>query len=62
MQRRIKRPAPEDLVEKAKRLRAQAHAFPHGTERDKLLREARPTDTAARMQERLSSPGLQPPD
>jgi hypothetical protein len=62
MQRRIKPTAPACLEEKAEPLCAQAQAVPHGTERDRLLRKARQAGTAARMQEWLSSSGLQPPD
>nr|WP_247307424.1 hypothetical protein [Bradyrhizobium sp. 48] len=49
------------LSEEAKRLRKQAQGTPPGIEREQLLRRARQAETAARMSEWLSSPGLQPP-
>jgi hypothetical protein len=48
-------------VREAERLREQAKAVPPGIECDELLREARQADTAALIDEWLSSPGLQPP-
>jgi hypothetical protein len=50
---------PDRLAEDAERLRAEAEKLPH--ERDLLLREARQTETAAHVNERLTSPGLSPP-
>jgi hypothetical protein len=49
------------LSEEAECLREQAKMVPPGIERDELLREARQADTAAHIDEWLSSPGLQPP-
>jgi len=49
------------LAEEAERLRAEAEKLPHGHERDLLLREARQTETAAHVNEWLTSPGLSPP-
>jgi hypothetical protein len=64
MQRRsIKQITPLDqrLEEQAKRLRKEAQGTPPGVEREKLIRRARQAETAAHIQEWLSSPGLQPP-
>jgi hypothetical protein len=51
----------ERLAQRAEQLRQQAKALPHGPERDELIRKARQADTAAHMDEWLSSAGLQPP-
>jgi hypothetical protein len=51
----------EGLSEEAKRLRAEAKLLPPGTERDALIRKARQAEIASRMNEWLTSPGLQPP-
>ena len=61
--RRFKQSAPLELrlAEQAERLRKQARGTPPGIEREKLLRRARQAETAAHMQEWLTSPGLQPP-
>jgi hypothetical protein len=50
----------ERLSEEAKRLREEAKSLPHGAVREALLRKARQAETASRMNEWLSSPGLQP--
>jgi hypothetical protein len=56
------RPKFEDrLASEAARLREKADALPAGVERDLLLRKARQAETATRINEWLSSPGLQPP-
>jgi hypothetical protein len=47
--------------EQAEALRCQANKLPHGKERDELLRKARQLDTASRISEWVTSPGLQPP-
>jgi hypothetical protein len=47
--------------EQAGALRCQAKKLPHGKERDELLRKARQLDTASRISEWVTSPGLQPP-
>ena len=49
------------LAEQAKRLRHEARGTPPGIERERLIRRARQAETAAHMQEWLSSPGLRPP-
>jgi hypothetical protein len=49
------------LSQEAERLREQAKTMPPGIERDELLRKARQADTAAHIDEWVSSPGLQPP-
>jgi hypothetical protein len=54
-------PSDEHLEEQAKRLRKEAQGTPPGVEREKLVRQARKAEAAARMQEWGSSPGLQPP-
>nr|WP_249135528.1 hypothetical protein [Bradyrhizobium sp. AUGA SZCCT0222] len=61
--RRIQHGTPLDqrLAEQAKRLRDEARGSPPGFERERLLRKAREAETAARMQDWLRSPGLQPP-
>jgi hypothetical protein len=51
----------ERLAAEAIRLKEQAHNLPAGREREELLRKARQTETAAHMDEWLSSPGPQPP-
>jgi hypothetical protein len=50
------------LTEKAKRLREQAEPLPPGALREELIRKARLAETASRMDEWLTSPGLRPPD
>jgi hypothetical protein len=52
---------PDRLAEEAERLHAEAEKLPHGHERDLLLRKARQTETAAHVNEWLTSPGLSPP-
>jgi hypothetical protein len=54
-------PSDEHLEEQAMRLRKEAQGTPLGVEREKLIRQARKAEAAARIQEWLSSPGLQPP-
>jgi hypothetical protein len=64
MQRRsFKQTSPlnQRLEEQAKRLRKEAQGTPHGVEREKLIRRAREAETAAHIQEWLTSPGLQSP-
>jgi hypothetical protein len=51
----------ERLAEEASRLRSEAKGTPPGTEREELMRRARRAETAAHMNQWLSSPGLQPP-
>jgi len=52
----------EDQIaaEKA-RLEAELSHVPHGLKRDELLKRMRQLETAAHVNEWLSSPGLQPP-
>jgi hypothetical protein len=52
----------ERLFEEAKRLREEAKSHPHGAVREALLRKARQAETASRINEWLSSPGLRPPE
>jgi hypothetical protein len=61
--RRIKHTASfeERLAQEALRLREQAKSLPPGIERDQLIRRARQAETASRMNQWLTSPGLQPP-
>jgi hypothetical protein len=61
--RRFKQSAPlnERLVDHARRLRQEARGISPGIEREQLIRKARQAETAAHIQEWLSSPGLQPP-
>ena len=49
------------LADEANRLRAAADRAKDFQERLRLLREARHADTAAHLNEWVSSPGLQPP-
>jgi hypothetical protein len=51
----------ERLAQEIQRLRERAKALPPGIERDELIRKARQTETASRMNEWLTSPGLQSP-
>jgi hypothetical protein len=61
--RRFKQTIPLDqrLEDEAVRLRQEAENTPPGSEREKLIRRARHAETAAHLQEWLTSPGLQPP-
>ena len=54
-------PLLDRLAQEAQRLKEKAKTTPHGKERDDLIRKARQTETAAHMDEWLSSPGLQAP-
>lgn len=49
------------LTEQAKRLREEARPMPPGIERERLIRQARQAETAAHIQEWLTSQGLQAP-
>lgn len=53
---------PERLEQEITRLRTEADKLPPGIEREGLLRKARQAETACRVNEWLSSPGLRPPD
>ena len=46
------------LAEEARRLRKEARGSPAGIAREHLLRRARELDTASRLSEWISSPGL----
>jgi predicted trehalose synthase len=61
--RRFKQSAPLDqrLIEDAQRLRKEAKGTHPGIERERLIRRARQAETAAHIQEWLTSPGLQAP-
>jgi hypothetical protein len=50
------------LLEQAKRLRAEAKLLPPGAARDDIIRRARRAETAAHINEWLTSPGLRPPE
>ena len=52
---------PDQPEKEAKRLREQARTMRAGKERETLLRQARHLETAARIKEWVSSPGLQSP-
>jgi hypothetical protein len=54
-------PFDERLQRAAEEARQAAHKLPQGAERDALLTRARQTETAAHINEWLSSPGLQSP-
>ena len=61
--RRFNQTAPlnQRLIEEAQSLRKEARGTHPGAERERLIRRARQAETAAHMQEWLTSPGLQPP-
>jgi hypothetical protein len=60
--REKQRPSFEDrLASEAVRLRKEAGSLPAGIERELLLRKARQAETASRINEWLSSPGLRSP-
>lgn len=61
--RRFKQPTPLDrrLKDEAQRLRKAAQGTPPGIEREQLIRRARQAETAAHMNEWLTSPGLRAP-
>jgi hypothetical protein len=51
----------ERLIQEAESLRRLAQQMPPGVRRDELLRKARQAETAAKVDDWLASPGLQPP-
>jgi hypothetical protein len=51
----------EKWHQQAEAYKAKAAQLPYGKERDELLRLARQLETASRVNEWLTSPGLQPP-
>jgi len=52
---------PDRLAMEAERLKQEAETKPPGQEQNELLRRARQAETAAHIDEWLSSPGLKPP-
>jgi hypothetical protein len=54
-------PLDKRLSVQAERLRKEARGTPPGVERDRLIRRARQAETASRMTQWLSSPGLKAP-
>jgi hypothetical protein len=52
---------PDRLANEAERFRQEAETKSPGQERDDLLRKARQAETAAHIDQWLSSPGLQRP-
>ena len=51
----------EQLIREARLAREKAEQLPPGEERNALLKKARQADTAAHINEWLSSPGLKAP-
>ena len=49
------------LAQEAHRVKERAEILPEGKERELLSRKARQLETASRISEWISSPGLQPP-
>ena len=49
------------LAQEAHRVKERAKTLPHGKERERLSLKARQLETASRISEWISSPGLQPP-
>jgi hypothetical protein len=49
------------LAQEARRIKEQSETLPQGKERELLSRKARQLDTASRINDWISSPGLQPP-
>ena len=52
---------PDRLAKEAERFRQKLRLKPPGQERDELLRKVRQAETAAEIDQWISSPGLQPP-
>ena len=52
---------PDRLAKEAERFRQEAESKPPGQERDDLLRKARQAETAAQIDQWVSSPGLKSP-
>jgi hypothetical protein len=61
--RRVKQTVPfeERLAQEAKSMKERAKCLPPGKEREVLLRRARQAETAAHINEWLTSPGLKSP-
>ena len=53
---------PDRLAKEAERFRQEAETKPHWAERDDLLRKARQAETAAHIDQWISSLGLKPPE
>jgi hypothetical protein len=51
----------DQIAAEKSRLEQQATTLPAGPQRDALLKKIRQLETASRMNEWLTSPGLQPP-
>jgi hypothetical protein len=49
------------LAQEAHRVKERAKSLPEGKERERLSRKARQLETASRINDWMSSPGLQPP-
>jgi hypothetical protein len=54
-------PFDQRLAQEALRIQEQVKSLPHGKEREILVRKARQLETALRVNEWLSSPGLSAP-
>ena len=52
---------PDRLAKEAERFRQEAESKPPGQERDDLLRKAHQAETAAQIDQWVSSPGLKSP-
>jgi hypothetical protein len=52
----------ERLAKQARESRERAGQLPPGKERELLLKRARQADAAARINQWINSPGLQPPE
>ena len=52
----------ERLIEEARRARAEAEQLPLGAECEGLLKKARQADTAAHINDWVTSPGLRSPE
>jgi len=52
---------PDRLAKEAERLREEAKTKPPGPERDELIKKAHQADTAAHIDQCVSSPGLRAP-
>jgi hypothetical protein len=59
--RRTKPTLIDRLMLEANRLKDEAHKLPYGPLRDAMIRKARQSETAAHIDQWLSSPGLQSP-
>jgi len=59
--RRTKPTLIDRLMLEANRLKDEAHRLPYGPLRDAMIRKARQNETAAHVDQWLSSPGLQSP-